>query len=262
MKNRVSGYNRRMENEQERNLAVRLDQVLERIALAAGRAGRNPADITLVAVTKTWPAEVVVAAYRAGIRQVGENRAEELARKKEQVIEMLPDAGDLIWHQIGTLQSRKTRLVAENADVFHALDRLKIARRLSQQVTDFGRSLPVLLEVNLSGETSKSGFLANKWEEDATQRESLRNVIETIAQLPGLDLQGVMTMAPWGVQEDLIRSVFRRTRLLAEWLQNEVPHVTLNQLSMGMTDDFEIAIEEGATYVRVGRAIFGSRHQT
>jgi len=260
MKNWVSGYNRSMENEQEKNLAVRLDQVLERIALAVGRAGRNPADITLVAVTKTWPAELVVAAYRAGIRQVGENRAEELSRKKALVTEMLPDAGDLIWHQIGTLQSRKTRLVAENADVFHALDRLKIARRLSQQVTDFGRSLPVLLEVNLSGETSKSGFLANKWEEDATQRESLRNVIETIAQLPGLELQGVMTMAPWGVQEDLIRSIFRRTRLLVEWLQNEVPHVTLNQLSMGMTDDFEIAIEEGATYVRVGRAIFGSRH--
>ena len=248
-----------MDSELDKNLAVQLNQVSERIALAAGRAGRSPADITLVAVTKTWPAEVVVAAYRAGIRQVGENRAEELARKKAQVIDMLPGAGDLIWHQIGTLQSRKTRLTAENADVFHALDRLKIARRLSKQVTDCGRYLPVLLEVNLSGETSKSGFFANKWEEDATQRENLRNVIETIVQLPGLDLQGVMTMAPWGVKEDLIRTIFRRTRLLVEWLQNELPHVTLNQLSMGMTDDFEIAIEEGATYVRVGRAIFGSR---
>ena len=251
-----------MKSELEKSLALRLNEVYERIALAAGRAGRDPDDITLVAVTKTWPAEVVVAAHRAGIRHIGENRAEELARKKAQVIEMLPGAGDLIWHQIGTLQSRKTRLVAENADAFHALDRLKIGRRLSQQLSDLDRTLPVLLEVNLSGELSKSGFLANKWEKDATQRESLRNVIETIAQLPGLDLQGVMTMAPWGVEKDLIRSIFRRTRLLAEWLQNEVPQVTLNQLSMGMTDDFEIAVEEGATYVRVGRAIFGSRHQT
>jgi pyridoxal phosphate enzyme (YggS family) len=251
-----------MKSDLEKSLALRLNEVYERIALAAGRAGRNPYDITLVAVTKTWPAEVVVAAYRAGIRHIGENRAEELARKKAQLIEILPGAGDLSWHQIGTLQSRKTRLVAENADLFHALDRLKIARRLSQQLSDLDRSLPVFLEVNLSGESSKSGFLANNWEEDATQRERLRNVIETIAQLPGLDLQGLMTMAPWGVQEDLIRSIFRRTRLLAEWLQNEVPQVALSQLSMGMTDDFEIAVEEGATYVRVGRAIFGSRHQT
>ena len=251
-----------MKSELEKTLALRLNEVSERINKVAGRVGRDPGDITLVAVTKTWPAELVVAAYHAGIRHIGENRAEELSRKKAQVNEMLPGAGDIIWHQIGTLQSRKTRLVAENADLFHALDRLKIARRLSQQLSDLGRTLPVLLEVNLSGESSKSGFQAKNWEEDATQRESLRNVIETIAQLPGLELQGVMTMAPWGVQEDLIRSTFRRTRLLAEWLQNEVPYATLNQLSMGMTDDFEIAIEEGATYVRVGRAIFGSRHQT
>jgi len=246
----------------ENSLAFRLAAVKDRIAQAAERAGRDPADITLVAVTKTWPAETVVAAYRAGIRHVGENRAEEMARKKAQVNEMLPGIDDLVWHQIGTLQSRKTRLVAENADFFHALDRLKIARRLSQQVGDFGRTLPVLLEINLSGEQSKSGFLASNWEEDATQCESLRNVIETIAQLPGLDLQGIMTMAPWGIEDELIRSVFRRTRLLAEWLQTEAPPITLDQLSMGMTDDFEIAIEEGATYVRVGRAIFGSRQQT
>ena len=251
-----------MNNDQQHILETRLNEVVGRIAQAAARAGRDPDDITLVAVTKTWPAEMVAAAYHAGIRHIGENRAEELAGKKAQVIEMLPGAGDLVWHQIGTLQSRKTRLVAENADVFHALDRLKIARRLSRQLSDLDRFFPVLLEVNLSGESSKSGFLANKWEEDATQRESLRNVIETIAQLPGLDLQGVMTMAPWGVQKDLIRSIFRRTRLLLEWLQNELPQITLNQLSMGMTDDFEIAVEEGATYVRVGRAIFGSRHQT
>ena len=248
--------------EAEKELATRLETVIERIVEAASRAERVPADITLVAVTKTWPVETVAAAYEAGIRHIGENRAGELSHKKAQLLELLPDATDLMWHQIGTLQSRKTKLVAEDADYFHALDRMKIARRLSRQLVDGNRSLPVLIEVNLSGESSKSGFLVNNWEEDATQRESLRKVSETIAQLPGLQLQGLMTMAPWDVEEKLIRSVFRRTRLLTEWLQSELPTVELNQLSMGMTDDFEIAIEEGATYVRVGRAIFGPRHHT
>ena len=249
-----------MNRDPDRETKARLDKVWERIATAANRVGRDPADITLVAVTKTWPAEVVAAAYEAGIRDIGENRAEELSRKKAQLRALLPEADDLVWHQIGTLQSRKTKLVAENADRFHALDRLKIARRLSRHLVELNRSLPLFLEVNISGEGSKSGFLANKWETDATQRDALRNVIEATIQLPGLELQGLMTMAPWDVEDELIRSVFRRTRLLAERLQDEIPNATLNQLSMGMTDDFQIAIEEGATTVRVGRAIFGSRH--
>lgn len=249
-----------MNTNQEKELTTRLNKVSDRIEQAANRVGRDPSNVTLVAVTKTWPAEVVAAAYAAGIRNIGENRPEELSRKKAQLLDLLPDTGDLIWHQIGTLQSRKTKLVAENATVFHALDRLKIAQRLSRQLVELDRSLPLFLEMNLSGESSKSGFLANKWEEDATQRNALRNVIEAAAQLPGLELQGLMTMAPWGVAEEQIRTVFRRTRLLAEWLNNECPQVALNQLSMGMTDDFEIAIEEGATFVRVGRAIFGSRN--
>lgn len=248
-----------MNKEFENSLETRLQDVRERIAMAAERAGREPDDVILVAVTKTWPADVVAAAYEAGVRHVGENRAAELAQKKAELLQLIPDAHDLVWHQIGTLQSRKTKLVAENADYFHALDRLKIARRLSRQLLERERTLPFLLEVNLSGEGSKSGFLASKWENDATQRESLRKVIEALTQLPGLELQGLMTMAPWDVDEKLIRSVFRRTRLLAEWLHNEFPDATLDQLSMGMTDDFEIAIEEGATFVRVGRAIFGSR---
>ncbi len=247
--------------ELEREISQRLSEVSSRIANAASKGDRDPEEITLVSVTKTWPAEVVFAAYKCGIRDVGENRPEELARKKRQVQEMLPDAvEDLTWHQIGTVQSRKSKFVVENADYFHALDRLKIGQRLSKQLQESNKNIPVLLEVNLSGERSKSGFLANNWEDDATQQESLRNVIETIAQLPGINLQGLMTMAPWGVHEELIRTVFRRTRLLAEWLQHELPQVKMSQLSMGMTDDFEIAIEEGATIVRVGRAIFGQRN--
>ena len=235
------------------------ESVLQRIGQAAERAGRDPAEITLVAVTKTWPAEVVLAAYEAGMRHFGENRPEELAEKRVAVEKVLGAASGIVWHCIGPLQSRKTTLAADYADVFHALDRLKIANRLSRQLEENGRSLPVFLEVNVSGEGSKAGFDASNWENSATQRQQLRKGVETVAELPGLHLQGLMTMAPWDVEETLIRSVFKRTRKLAAWLQEAVPSIKVTQLSMGMTDDFEIAVEEGATHVRVGRAIFGPR---
>lgn len=236
--------------------------VTQRITQAAQRAGRNPADITLVAVTKTWPADTVLAAYEAGMRHFGENRAEELAEKRTAVEAQLGPDNDITWHLIGTLQSRKTNLAAENADVFHALDRLKIANRLSKQRSEIqpsAFSLPIFLEVNVSGEESKSGWDMRKWESSATQRDNLRKAAETIAGLPGLHLVGLMTMAPLDAPEAEIRSVFRRTRELAVWLDTEIAVAQITQLSMGMTDDFEIAIEEGATHVRVGRAIFGSR---
>jgi pyridoxal phosphate enzyme (YggS family) len=242
----------------------RYTAVQERIGSAAFRAGRNPEDITLVTVSKTWPAEIVVAAYGAGIRQFGENRAEELASKRADVQEWLGEDCGNIWHSIGALQSRKTKLVADNADVFHALDRLKIAQRLSRRLVESGRSierpLPVFLEVNVSGEMSKAGFDCRRWEDDLNQREMLRSAAEAIAALPGLLPQGVMTMAPWQVDDKVIRTVFSRTCQLSEWLQTAVPQADWSQLSMGMTDDFEMAIEEGATHVRVGRAILGERN--
>jgi pyridoxal phosphate enzyme (YggS family) len=253
------GYNLSMSESLEKEIAARLLAVQERIDQAAERAGRDPAEIKLVAVTKTWPVEVLVAAYYAGIRDVGENRAEELAYKRSELRDALPEDDPLVWHQIGTLQSRKTNFVAENADFFHALDRIKIANRLSSQLVEAGRELPVLLEVNLSGEASKSGLDTNNWEESATQKQELRRVIQIVDQLPALRLQGLMTMAPWEVEEQVIRTVFRRTRLLRDWLIEQLPGLSLPHLSMGMTDDFEIAVEEGATMVRVGRAIFGSR---
>jgi pyridoxal phosphate enzyme (YggS family) len=252
-------YNSGMSETLEKEIAARLSAVQERIDQAAERAGRDPTEIKLVAVTKTWPAEVLLAAYNVGIRDVGENRAEELAQKRIELRDAIPEDDPLVWHQIGILQSRKTALVAENADFFHALDRVKIAKRLSSQLGEIGRELPVLLEVNLSGEASKSGLNANNWEESATQQRELRTVIQTVAQLPTLRLQGLMTMAPWGVEEQEIRDVFCRTHLLRDWLVEELPEQKLPHLSMGMTDDFEIAVEEGATIVRIGRAIFGSR---
>ena len=238
--------------------------VQERIVSAAQGAGRRPEEVTLVAVTKTWPAEVVVTAYRAGMRHIGENRAEELAGKKIEVESVLGPESGIVWHAIGALQSRKTNMVADYADIFHALDRLKIANRLSRQLVENGRDednpLPVFLEINISGESSKAGINCSRWEDDASQREALQSITSAVANLPGLKPVGLMTMAPWKVEEHVIRDVFQRTRCLNEWLQNRIPQANLTKLSMGMTDDFEIAIAEGATHVRVGRAIFGARN--
>ncbi|PID85944.1 MAG: YggS family pyridoxal phosphate-dependent enzyme [Chloroflexi bacterium] len=240
-------------------LKERYQAVLENMAASAKRAGRRPEDVTLVAVTKTWPVEVLLAAYEAGMRQFGENRPDELAAKRPLVEAELGADGGIVWHFIGTVQSRKSGIIADFADTFHALDRMKIANRLSRQLVANGRSLPVLLEVNVSGEGSKSGFLAVRWETDATQQAKLRTVAQTVNNLAGFQLCGLMTMAPWHAPENEIRQLFRRTRALAAWLETAVPDLNLSQLSMGMTDDYHIAIEEGATQVRVGRALFGSR---
>ena len=174
-----------------------------------------------------------------------------------------PESG-IVWHAIGALQSRKTNMVADYADIFHALDRLKFANRLSRQLVENGRDeenpLPVFMEINISGESSKAGINCSSWEDDASQREALQSITSAVANLPGLKPVGLMTMAPWKVEEHVIRDVFQRTRRLNEWLQNMIPQDNLTKLSMGMTDDFEIAIAEGATHVRVGRAIFGARN--
>lgn len=240
-------------------LAERYESVQKRIAWAAERAQRTASEITLVAVTKTFPAEVVVAAYEAGMRHFGENRAGELAEKRAEVEAILGDDSGIVWHLIGPLQSRKTTLAADHADYFHALDRIKIARRLSSRLQETGRTLPVLIQVNVSGEESKHGFDATRWEEDEQQRRRLREVAQDVARRPGLDLRGLMTMAPWEAEPEVIQGVFRRTHALATWLEEVAPETPWTELSMGMTDDFELAIEQGATHVRVGRAIFGSR---
>lgn len=240
-------------------LKERHEAVMERIAAAVARRERGGVDVTLIAVTKTWPAELVIAAYEAGMRHFGENRPEELAAKRPIVEAALGRDSGAVWHLIGPVQSRKAELAAAHADVFHALDREKIARKLADNLAPTGRDLPSFIEVNISGEASKLGIDLREWEKNATQRQQLRKLIQTAATLPGLLVVGLMTMAPWDAEEPVIREVFRRTRLLGDWLQYEEPALGLINLSMGMTDDFEIAIEEGATHVRVGRALFGER---
>ncbi len=241
------------------SLRERYHRLQERIQAAALRAGRSPDAVTLVAVSKTHPADVVLEAYAAGIRHFGENRAYELEDKQAAVMALAGPLPDLHWHFIGSLQTRQSLPVARLATCFHAVDRVKIAGRLSHQLNDLGRQLTVFLEVNISGESNKAGFPAQQWQQDAAQRVALRLAAATIADLPRIEVQGLMTMAPWDTPEPVIRAVFRRTRELADWLQTAVPQVQWSSLSMGMTDDFEIAIEEGATHVRIGRALFGAR---
>lgn len=230
-------------------LAANLDIVRARIAAAARRVGREPDEVTLVAVTKTQPSTVVRAAYDLGLRHFGESRVEEAAGK----IGELP--GDIVWHMIGHLQSRKARQAVRLCQVIHSLDRLKIAERLSREMAEGSGPLPVLLECNVSGEESKDGFAADRWQTDRTQRQVLWSAVEEMLALSNLRLDGLMTMAPLVDDPEETRSTFRRLRVLRDALAADLkrawPH-----LSMGMSDDFEVAIEEGATLVRIGRAIF------
>ncbi len=232
-----------------------VQSVRDRIARAAERAGRSGEDVTLVAVSKTKPMEDIVAAYEAGIRHFGENRTEELAAKAHALVH-LPE---LQWHFIGQLQSRQCKEVALHAHCFHAVDRMKIAERLSRELGEAGRELPVYIQVNVSGEQSKGGFACAEWEHDDEQLGQFVESVRAIAALPNLKILGLMTMAAFNAPEDELRAVFKRLHGLSERLNAANPDLDAKGLSMGMSGDFEIAIAEGATLVRVGSAIFGGR---
>ncbi len=231
-------------------LEANLRSVQRRIAAAARRAGRDPAQITLVAVTKTQPPEVIRRAYELGLRCFGENRVEEAEDK----VEHLPS--DIAWHMIGHIQSRKAKRVAALFQFVHSLDSVKLARRLDRACSGRPDPLPVLLECNVSGEESKYGFAADRWQSDADQLKALLAAVEEIIALPHLRVQGLMTMAPIVADPEEARPVFIRLRTLRDELAAIFPDVEWQHLSMGMTDDFEVAVEEGATLVRIGRAIF------
>ncbi len=240
------------------DIARNLARVQERIAEAALRAGRDPAGVTLVAITKAFPPEAVVAAYQAGVRHFGENRVEE-GEVKIVVVHTALSGSRPTWHMVGHVQSRKAREVVAHFDYVHSVDRLKIARRLSDFARAAGQVLPALLECNVSGEETKFGFDLYGWEQDAARREGFFAAVAEILALPGLAVQGLMTMAPVAVDPETVRPVFAGLRALRDALRERFPDHDWRHLSMGMTDDFEIAVEEGATMVRIGRAIFGER---
>jgi PLP dependent protein len=250
-----------MSESEGNSIARDLAQVQERIAEAALRAGRDPAAVTLVAVTKTHPAETAIAAYEAGVRNFGENRVEEGLAKIPVVRDAIPGPQPK-WHMVGHVQSRKAQAAAEHFDYVHSVDRLKIARRLSHFAQEAGLTLPVLLECNISGEESKYGFELAGWEQAEAQRDAFFATVERILELPGLAVRGLMTMAPFVPDPETVRPIFASLRGLLETLRERFPSGEWRHLSMGMTDDFEVAVEEGSTMVRIGRAIFGARLST
>lgn len=239
-------------------VAGNLARVRERIAEAALRAGRDPAAVQLVAVSKTFPAEAVLSAWEAGQRDFGENRAEEGAAKVPLVAAALGGTRP-IWHMIGHVQRRKARLVLAHFDVVHSVDSLALAQKLSALAVAAGRELPVLLECNVSGEESKYGYRLTGWECAPAVRERFFRAVAALLALPALRLEGLMTVAPFAEEPETVRPVFASLRALREMLRERFPTVAWPHLSMGMTDDFAVAVAEGATLVRIGRAIFGAR---
>jgi pyridoxal phosphate enzyme (YggS family) len=247
------------------NIHANLTNVQERLQAAARRAGRDPAGVTLVAVTKTYPIEFMQAAYQAGVRHFGENRVEEARLKIPAFHQWLASASSAperpTWHLIGHLQSRKAGDALACFDVIHSVDSHKLAERLDRLSGqgEAGPRIPVLLECNVSGELSKYGFDLSQWQEDRDLRADFFGVVRRMVELPRLHLQGLMTMAPIVPDPEQARPVFIALRALRDALAQEFGEVEWRHLSMGMTDDFEVAIEEGATMIRVGRAIFGPR---
>jgi PLP dependent protein len=225
-----------------------------RIAAAAERAGRNADEVTLVAVTKTHGAETVRAVLAAGVVDLGENRVAEAVEKAE----ALRDAGAR-WHLIGHLQRNKARRAMDVFTMVHSLDSVRLAQTLDRLVVETGASpLAVLLQVNIAGEAQKEGFdLAGGVRSE--QLASFYDDVAAIMELPHVHVRGLMTIAPYTDDAEDVRPVFRALRELRDDLRVRFPAASWDTLSMGMTNDFEVAVEEGATLVRVGRAIFGER---
>jgi PLP dependent protein len=232
-------------------IRLRYDQVREKIDVAARKASRSPDSVRLVVVTKTHPLETVRAALEAGIRDLGENYAEEAVEK----IQAVGALEGLCWHMIGHVQSRKADLVAQNFNFMHSLDSLKLASRLERFAAEAGRILPVLLECNVGGEESKFGYPAF----EQAHWEALRAEAQQIAQLPHLEICGLMTMPPLYEDGEKTRPFFQKLRVLRDYLSKQVPQAKWDELSMGTSADFTAAVEEGATLVRVGTAILGTR---
>lgn len=238
-------------------IAENLAQVRATIAAACERADRPTESVTLVAVSKLKPAAMLVEAMDNGVQHFGENRVEESVIKIPMVTAQRP-AQPVTWHMIGHVQSRKTKEVVPLFDRVHSLDSLKLAEKLSRLAVEHGKTLDVLLQMNVSGEASKEGFDAAGWSVEASIRDELQRTARHAAALPGLNIVGLMTIAPYVDDPETIRPVFRELRLLRDDLR-QTTGLSLPELSMGMTDDYPVAIEEGATIVRVGRAIFGER---
>jgi len=224
---------------------------LDGIATAARKSNRNPSEVRLVVVTKSQPIEIVQAAIEAGAKVLGENYPEEGVTK----IQSIPSQSGVEWHMIGHVQSRKARLVAEHFELLHSLDSFKLAQRLDRFAAEQNRILPILLEFNVGGEETKSGWDAS----NESRWDALLPEINQLLDYPNLSVRGLMTMPPLEADPDQARRFFLRLRLLRDRFASQFPRADWRELSMGTSADYAVAVEEGATLVRVGTAIVGAR---
>ncbi len=226
------------------NVEDNIRHVREMMAEAARRSGRPASAIRLMAVTKTVDDDRILTAIRTGVEIIGENYVQEAKRK----IEKLGRSGE--WHLIGRLQTNKAKYAVQLFDMIHSVDRLELAAELDRRARAAGRVIPILIEVNVSGEESKSGIPLT----------STLDLVRLVSPLENLSIRGLMTMPPWFDDPEKSRPCFRSLRELRDKIAEEaIPRVEMRELSMGMTDDYIVAIEEGATIVRIGRGIFGER---
>ncbi|MGI6188446.1 MAG: YggS family pyridoxal phosphate-dependent enzyme [Clostridiales bacterium] len=220
-------------------------KVMERIAEAAYRTGRHPDDIILIAVTKSVKPNDIISAINAGVEHIGENRVQEFLEKDGAI------PGQVKRHFIGTLQTNKVKYIIDRMDLIHSLDRLTLAREINKRAANVGRIMPVLIQVNISREETKSGVL----------QEKLHEFIEELAPFTHIQIKGLMAIAPFSENSEESRRYFAEMRnLYHEIDEKKYPNVDMEYLSMGMTNDFEAAVEEGSNIVRIGRAIFGERY--
>ena len=235
------------------DLASNLEKVRQEVAAAARRSGRRPEDVTLVGVTKTLPPETVALAASLGLRDVGENKAQEFRDKYAALQGNQVGAGPGIhWHFIGHLQANKVKYLIGKVALLHSVDSLELLQEIDRLGRKTGVSMPVLLQLNISGEVAKSGMAES----------DLPGVLRGVAALSFVKVQGLMTIAPVVTDPEEARPVFRRLAAIARQVAGEgYPGVAMKHLSMGMSGDLTVAVEEGATLVRVGTAIFGPRHQ-
>jgi len=228
----------------ETQIISNINAIKQKIAAAAQRAGRDPLSIKLMAVTKTVPPERILKAIEAGLTMLGENYIQEAKDK-------IAAIGDHArWHMIGHLQTNKAKYAVKLFDYVHSVDRLELAQELDKRAGQIKRKLNVLIEVNVSGEESKSGI----------EKTQALELVRQVAHLPNLAVRGLMTMAPYSDNPENSRPYFKALRDLRTNIDHAgIAGISMEELSMGMTDDFEVAIEEGATIIRVGRALFGKR---
>lgn len=238
------------------SIADNVKRVQDRIASSCAKVNRDPDEVTLVAVSKGKMVSAIVEASAAGIQHFGENRVEEGMQKISPVNAKVHRP--IAWHMVGHVQSRKAKHVVAHFDVIQSVDSLRLATKFDRLAQQKKRELKVMLEINVSGEASKYGLAGYNWYCDGDVKERLWQVVSQIDSLSHIRVIGLMTMAPFHAEAGIIREVFANLVSLRQELSDTL-EIELPELSMGMTNDFPIAIEEGATMVRIGRAIFGDR---